>query len=227
MDGATSNAIQELIRTTMKEQQIAMLETAAANAEDLIATKLHENNREIRDTLDREMERGATHNDHIFTNNINKNNHSFCKQIDDLWERTERAVQENNQEKAKGYAQQGKTLTRKHLKLLRIADKDGWDTALAYVSDDLASNSDDEKHLKAARRAAQTKRQSSKRRERSSLYSSEIGNDWASNRPEGDYTWCSNNFKPNSKSDAKICWSCGKFGHFSSPCQNKFGTSKR
>ena len=93
----------------------------------------------------------------ISRTDINKNNHSFCKQIDDLWERTDRALQENNPEKARGYAQQGKTLTKKRLQLLRIADTDGWDTALAYVSDDLASNSDDEKRLKAARRAAQTK----------------------------------------------------------------------
>ena len=225
MDADTSNAIQELIRTPMKEQQTALLGTAAANAEELISTKLRENNTEIRDTHDREMERGATHNDHNFTNNINKNNHSFCKQINDLWERTDRALQENNPEKARGYAQQGKTLTKKRLKLLRIADTDGWDTALAYVSDDLASNSDDEKRLKAARRAAQTKRQSGKRRDRTSFYDSEKRNERSSNRPEGDYTWRSKNFRPKPKSDAKICWSCGKFSHFSSSCKTKFGAS--
>ena len=55
---------------------------------------------------------------------------------------------------------EGKELIRKRQKLIRIADKsaDGCKVVDEYVSDDLASGSDDEKRLKQAKEAASRKR---------------------------------------------------------------------
>ncbi|CAH3166711.1 unnamed protein product [Porites lobata] len=55
---------------------------------------------------------------------------------------------------------EGKELIRKRQKLIRIADKsaDGWKVVDEYVSDELASGSEDEKRLKKAKEAASRKR---------------------------------------------------------------------
>ena len=52
-------------------------------------------------------------------------------------------------------------LIRKGPKLIKIADKskDGWQVVAEYWSDDVASNSEDEKRLKKARETASRKRQ--------------------------------------------------------------------
>ena len=68
-------------------------------------------------------------------------NNSKNKQVDDL-------------------ANEGKELIRKWQKLIRIADKsaDGWKVVDGDVSDELASGSEDEKHLKKAKETARKKR---------------------------------------------------------------------
>ena len=55
---------------------------------------------------------------------------------------------------------EGKDIIRKRQKLIQIADQnvDGWKVVDEYISDDLASNSEDEKRLKKAKNAASRKR---------------------------------------------------------------------
>ena len=55
---------------------------------------------------------------------------------------------------------EGRKLIHKRQKLIKIADnnKDGWQVVEEYESDELASNSDDEKKIKKAREAASRKR---------------------------------------------------------------------
>ena len=54
---------------------------------------------------------------------------------------------------------EGKELIRKRQKLIRIADKsiDGWKVVDDYVSDELASGSEDEKRLKKAKEAVNSR----------------------------------------------------------------------
>ena len=57
-------------------------------------------------------------------------------------------------------SQEGKQLISKRQKLIKIIGKsrDGWQVVAEYESDELASRSEDEKHLKKAREAANPKR---------------------------------------------------------------------
>ena len=77
---------------------------------------------------------------------------------------------------------EGKELIRKRQKLIRIADKsvDGWKVVDEYVSDDLASGSEDDKRLRRARetvgrkrRQALQRRSDNSKRFRSTLSSSD------------------------------------------------------
>ena len=70
---------------------------------------------------------------------------------------TERAVTEERQDRVKEYCEKGKKLAKHRLKVLRLADKDGWETAFEYLSDDLADDEQDRKRMKKAKRAAESK----------------------------------------------------------------------
>ena len=75
-----------------------------------------------------------------------------------MWERTEKALTENRLEKAQEHIQKGKAACLARLKLIRIADRDGWDAANCYLTDDLASDTDDEKRISKAIRIANSNR---------------------------------------------------------------------
>ena len=49
--------------------------------------------------------------------------------------------------KAKTAIEAGKKLIKRRIKLIRLADREDWATVREYVSDDLASDSDDDKHI--------------------------------------------------------------------------------
>ena len=50
------------------------------------------------------------------------------------------------------------------MKLIRIAERDGWDTVREYMSDDVASGSEDEKSLTKAIKTAAAKKEKLKKR---------------------------------------------------------------
>ena len=66
------------------------------------------------------------------------------------------ALEKNDVQLAKEKLEQGKTLVKKRLKAIKIADREehGWAVVRHYESDALASDTDDEKDLGRARRAA-------------------------------------------------------------------------
>ena len=80
-------------------------------------------------------------------------------QIDSVFDRI-RSAKDSKNNKVDDLVDEGKELIRKRQKLIRIADKsaDGWKVVDEYVSDELASGSEDEKRLKKAKEAASRKR---------------------------------------------------------------------
>ena len=80
-------------------------------------------------------------------------------QIDSVFDRI-RSPNDSKNKQVDDLVDEGKELIRKQQKLIRIADKsaDGWKVVDEYVSDELASGSEDEKRLKKAKEAASRKR---------------------------------------------------------------------
>ena len=80
-------------------------------------------------------------------------------QIDSVFNRI-RSANDSKNNQVDDLVDEGKELIRKRQKLIRIADKsaDGWKVVDEYVSDELASGSEDEKRLKKAEEAASRKR---------------------------------------------------------------------
>jgi len=72
-------------------------------------------------------------------------------------DRALQSITDNDIESAKVSLSEGKKLVKKRMKLVRLANREDWATVNEYISDDMASNSEDEKKINRARRAAAAK----------------------------------------------------------------------
>ena len=66
----------------------------------------------------------------------------------------ERAVKEKDQDKAATSITEGKKLVLRRMKLIRLADREGWDTVIEYISDELVSDTEDKNHITKAIKAS-------------------------------------------------------------------------
>ena len=93
-----------------------------------------------------------------FKSRVNRKQFEFNPSVDAIL--TDIATKADSPDEVKRLADEGKEKIRKRQKLVKLADrnKDGWLVVQEYESDDLASNSKDEKKIKKAKTAAEKKR---------------------------------------------------------------------
>ena len=142
--------------------------------------------------------------------------------------------------KAKGSLKQGQALVATRQKHIKLADRSefGWKLVKEYQTDDLAADSDDEKHFSKAEKAAEKKVTVAKRKkaavskqQRSFSSAPERAwpsayqgfrpyNGWAA-RPRATWQSTSNVFKPAMPPVYRPlgpCFSCNEFGHLRNSC---------
>ncbi|XP_033730613.1 uncharacterized protein LOC117320027 [Pecten maximus] len=100
-----------------------------------------------------------------FKFNGNQKQFEFNTEVLDELELAEKAVQKSDANSTLLSLSKIKTLIHKRNKLIRIADKSscGWDTVKEYESDELASDSEDEKKIRQAEFRAQRKKRVQKK----------------------------------------------------------------
>ena len=102
----------------------------------------------------------------------NKGNKIRYEENNSIMEKIDEAIK-GKIERCQEKLAEGKKIILKQQKLLRIADReeDGWEIVKCYLSDDLASDSEDEKQLSRARRdaAANKKEREAKKIKRNSF----------------------------------------------------------
>ena len=125
---------------------------------------------------------------------------------------------------------------RKRNKCIKLADKSpgGWDTVKEYLSDDLASDSDDDKKIRSAEnRAIRTRRQrrkpsSAQGRDPSRSATRTTDSD-VRQQPSATYTGPSSNFRGYRRYGAQptdICFACNESGHWRRECPKTNQQSK-
>ena len=199
--------INALVTNTIKRNQEQTLEAASTVAEKIASDFLK--NRVEKALADQKQ----SANIHL-KGKGNIHQYNFCRSIDESLDKASNSLAEKDIESAKGFLEEGKQLVKKRIKLIRLADWEDWETVNEYLSDDLASNSEDEKTINRAIRAANAKREkrrkirTSRNTDQRSAYSPYSSNNVPklNSRFEG------------SRMDYKSCWECGRTGHFMRRC---------
>ena len=104
------------------------------------------------------------------------------------------------------------------MKLIRLADRNTWATVQEYVSDDLASDTDDDKHIQKSIRAAAARKGKAKlpRKFRNAPLPYRPVSFAQPPRYHHHQSLPTKHSKP--RRDEMRCWACGKLGHFSHEC---------
>ena len=233
MDEAAKEEMKAFMKDMVTEMQRPLLQAAADNAKKIMESSMKEHSTKLKDEFDEEMAE-CTGNEKL-KNNINESNLDFCRQIKDIWKKAERAVHEKDSQKSTQCFDKGKKIIKNRMQALRIADREGWDVALAFLDDPLVDNPDQEKRLKKARTTVQANKSSHKKR--NSNFVAE--NRWRSRRKNygadeersGNSTYQPSSHTGNKRSWGQTntgpCWICNRFGHFASNCPNSNNKSSR
>lgn len=166
-------------------------------------------------------------NDFDWKKKGNKKQYEFNKSVE---EQLEEIGVSNTLLEARSIAEKGLSLITERNKLIKIADKHGWDTVNNYVSDPLAKDDADDKKLrKAVKDAEKTREKSRREREAKSRRVARarvFGNNGSALNPSRLGPLPSTSTDTASRvvvtSDKKYsqlrCYRCGKVGHVSRDC---------
>ena len=102
----------------------------------------------------------------------NKFQYDFNEEVNEELHDLKNLVQEGSQRRSKASINSLIQKVEKRNKCIKIADRSGWDTVKEYLSDDLASDTEDEKKIHRAEKAALAKREINKQSFRYTPYNS-------------------------------------------------------
>ena len=145
---------------TEKEEMIKSVVAAVMNKQEVIVRNIAKEacaafTRATERKIETEIEERIRKKKKLSTPTLNK-------------EDMERAVKEKDQDKAATSITEGKKLVLRRMKLIRLADREGWDTVIEYISDELVSDTEDKNHITKAIKASvalKEKKRSKKKKE--------------------------------------------------------------
>lgn len=145
-----------------------------------------------------------------------KRNEQMYEQNANVLEQINEAIDElakGNLEKTTERLEKGKELVLKRMKVIKLADREDWHTVREYLSDDLASDENDEKLIAQAIKSAAAKKEKRTKLKRDSRLNV---NSWFTfhNRNETDHNRGASSRLTGYKINKGDCWRCGRLGHF-------------
>lgn len=155
------------------------------------------------------------------------------EEVREKLEEVSKSIDGGKLQKAKDILTEGIDFIDKRQKVIKIADCHGWDTVNAYLSDELADDSEDDKRLSKAVRHAEYKRREKERLNRKKR-----------NSARGRYNFRSSSSATVSTQDPvtkpmfqrsttrfsplyQTCWSCGQSGHRQYQCPQRVGVQQQ
>ena len=225
-----TNEVKALVQKSFENAQEVMLSAAHEVAKRVANDFLEMQNKDQQRSL-KIIERKASFDKVKISGKGNENQFNHAKEVmADLDEAIDH-LEEEDYAKVRESLEQGKKKLTRRIKLIRIADRNGWPTVEEYLSDDLASDSDDEKQLNKAIRTANLKQEKRKRERKSfnqkrfeakSRFSSQ--NNRITNferipaQPQRQPLNTQYRSNYNNNSSNRQCWNCFAYGHFYQQC---------
>ena len=168
----------------------------------------------VKDDLDDEISATQDLDTIRWKSKINESNFKFARQMNDILKKSDRAIAEKRLDRAAELSDKGKRLSKERMKVLRLAEKEGWDTALEYLSDDLAEDETDRKRMRKAKKVAQDRYT----RKPSTTYTLQSGVGKKYQDTESRKGGRGNKYRSDNK-DFVTCWNCFKTGHKADTCR--------
>lgn len=200
-----SENLKELIESTIasafQKQQTDTLQAAATVAESVTKKVIEQHEEKIKN---QHPSRSST-----VKSVGNRNQFKFCEDLECTIEKSIKLLESNKNPEAVESLQEGKKLIKKRMKLIKLADRENWDVVNEYLTDDMASDSEDEKRINKAIRSANSKREKRKKERFEKIRNRSV-------RPREQPSASSyniNNYRHN-----RTCWVCGRQGHFFNQC---------
>ena len=224
----TAAEIEQRVKDTIMTQQQQLLEIAGRNALKMLREEQKKTAPTLMDAMDDELEKANEYANHEWRTQINRDNFNSVHEIEKMWKPTERFVkalevdrdQADLKKGAVDFIEKGKKLTRDRMKVIRYADRDGWQAALHFVGDNIADTEAEAKRMRKSkketekdREAARSRRERDSREYRSS-YSSREGQGSSRTR---DTTRRFAPYRP----DTRLCFNCGGVGHIARTCTRR------
>ena len=203
--------------TTMVSLSDEVLNQIAVKAATISSNLLTRNNQQMCDFMEnslREKEKYAK----TLKNAVNQQQYDHARECLATLETAEKHLAREEVTNATEVLNNGKVLIKKRMKLIRLADCNTWATVQEYVSDDLASDTDDDKHNQKSIRAAAARKGKAKlpRKFRNAPLPYRTERLAQPPRYHHYQSLPTKHSKP--RRDEMRCWACGKLGHFSHEC---------
>lgn len=202
---STAEEMQKSLEKTMKEQIAQLTQTMKDYTKETVEKVL--NNQTSKTSLEKmkeKLDRKRKLEDVTLSNAGNKDQYKHNMEVLTMIDEAQDHIESNDIELAKESLKNGKKVIEDRLKLIRIADREGWLTVRHFVSDDLTSTEEEEKRLKKAIRSANAAR------ERISLKKKALEHKTTEKAPS------SQNDKR--KMDDVTCYNCKRAGHYIYHC---------
>ncbi|CAG2231323.1 unnamed protein product [Mytilus edulis] len=170
---------------------------------------------------------GVSTPDFVFKREGHRIQYLFNTERSDTISRIEKLIRSKSYVQALEVLAEEKETLRKRNKIVKIADKHGWDTVNEYLDSPLADDKDDAANLRSAIASASRKRKSSKPYDRPSNKPTESGNKF---NAKNFFRGISQNsgFGENagqSQNRSGKCFYCNQQGHFARYCPFKASPS--
>jgi len=201
---------------TSKDDSFSSMKAFLETKFDSLKRELRE---EVQNSSDSSFKRFKVRHSHDFKFKGNKKQYEFNVEVLESIDIASDCIRNGEQARSLDQLRIVKNKVEKRNKLIKLADKSagGWDTVHEYCSDDLASDSEDDKKIRRAESRALAKRKGRKKFTptatvtSSACYDGQAGDKWAA--PDRDQR----PFRSFRKSTIQ-CFACGEWGHMRPEC---------
>lgn len=218
--------VSELVNRTMASREDVVLAAAKEVAKEVAKSFLDQQKRDNENNL-KKVEANQKLDRIDFENKGNQNQFEHCRDMLNNVEDSMTFLESGDLAQVRKNLEEGKKKLLKRIKLIRIADRNGWSTVQEYISDDLASDSDDEKCLQKAIKTASLKQEKRKKERKPKQFNKRLYN--AAVRSPYNSQPNYNNLSVRhlaprtfsnrpSFTNLKQCWNCSGYGHLFQQC---------